>query len=58
MGELVKERNIAVLMSIHELDIVRSMADRVIALRDGSIDRDGAVEDILTDAYIKDLFRH
>lgn len=57
VGELVKERNIAVLMSIHELEIVRSMADRVIALRDGGIDSDGSVKDILTDAYIKELFR-
>lgn len=57
VGELVKEKNIAVLMSIHELDIARRMADRVIALRDGATDRDGPVTDILTDSYIKELFR-
>lgn len=54
--ELAASKDVAVLMSIHELDLVRDMADRVIALKDGAIDSDGPV-DILTDEYVKRLFR-
>ena len=54
--ELAASKNVTVLMSIHELELVRDMADRVIALKDGKIDSDGSV-DILTDEYVKQLFR-
>ena len=57
VGELVRNKNISVLMSIHELDLARSMSDRVIALKDGRMDRTGDSADILTDAYIRELFR-
>ncbi|MBR1913803.1 MAG: ABC transporter ATP-binding protein [Lachnospiraceae bacterium] len=55
--ELALSKNVTVLMSIHELELVRDMADRVIALKDGKIDSDGPVKDILTDEYVKQLFR-
>ena len=54
--ELADRKHIAVLMSMHELDLVRDMADRFIALKDGRIDREDRVES-LTDDYIKELFR-
>ena len=57
VGGLVKEKGISVLMSMHELELIRSMADRVITLKDGRMDRDGAVKEIFTDDYIKELFR-
>ena len=57
VGELVRNKNISVLMSIHELDLARSMSNRVIALKDGRMDRTGDTADILTDAYIRELFR-
>ena len=54
--ELVDSRHISVLMSMHELDLVRDMADRFISLKDGHIDRDDKVSS-LTDEYIRELFR-
>lgn len=54
--ELADRKHIAVLMSMHELDLVRDMADRFIALKDGRIDREDGV-DSLTDDYIRELFR-
>ncbi|MBQ5533679.1 MAG: ABC transporter ATP-binding protein, partial [Lachnospiraceae bacterium] len=54
--ELADRKHIAVLMSMHELDLVRDMADRFIALKDGRIDREDRVES-LTDDYIRELFR-
>ncbi|MCR5747683.1 MAG: ABC transporter ATP-binding protein [Lachnospiraceae bacterium] len=55
--KLAKENGISVLMSIHELELVRKMADRVIALKDKAIDASGSADDILTDDYIRKLFR-
>ncbi|MBQ7584477.1 MAG: ABC transporter ATP-binding protein [Lachnospiraceae bacterium] len=55
--DLVNERGISVLMSMHELELVRSMADRVISLKDGRMDRDGKTKEIFTDEYIRELFR-
>ena len=54
---LVEDRGVSVLMSIHELDIVRSMSDKMIALKNGSVDRMGNTAEILTDDYINELFR-
>jgi iron complex transport system ATP-binding protein len=54
--DLVDKKHISVLMSMHELDLVRDTADRFIALKDGRIDRDDKVVS-LTDAYIRELFR-
>ena len=54
--ELVDKKHISVLMSMHELDLVRDTADRFIALKDGHIDRDDKVSS-LTDEYIRELFR-
>lgn len=54
---LAEERGLAVMMSIHELELVREMSDRIIALKDGSIDRQGSTSEVLTDGYIRELFR-
>lgn len=55
VGELVEKRQISVLMSMHEIDLVREMAGRFVALKDGVIDRDGDTSD-LNDGYISSLF--
>ena len=54
--KLAREKQTAVLMSMHELDLVRRMSDRIIALKDKHIDMDGTSE-ALTEEYIKELFR-
>ncbi|MCR5774715.1 MAG: ABC transporter ATP-binding protein [Lachnospiraceae bacterium] len=54
--KLVSEKGTAVLMSTHELDIVRKMTDRFVALKDGKTDFCGNT-DRLTEEYIMSLFR-
>ena len=51
----MEKRQISVLMSMHEIDLVREMAGRFVALKDGVIDRDGDTSD-LNDGYISSLF--
>ena len=53
---LAREKQIAVVMSLHEIDCARRIADRVVCLRDGAVDRVGAPDEILTDDYIEALY--
>ena len=53
---LSKERQIAVVMSMHELELVRRFADRVLCIRDGRVDREDTPEEIFTGGYIDALY--
>lgn len=57
---LVKERNIAVIMSLHELDLAQKIADHLLCITDGRVDRYGTPEEIfdLTGKknYIENLY--
>ena len=54
---LAKERKVAVLISMHELELVKKVADKVICIsRDNRIDRIGSPADILTPEYVETLF--
>lgn len=54
-AELAREDGMALLMSIHELSVARNLADRVMTLRDGKMDRIGE-SSILTQEYIRELY--
>ena len=54
--KLAVERNIAVLMSIHELEFVPAIADKVIGICDGSIYKIGIPEEIFTGANIEKIY--
>lgn len=54
---LAGEKKVAVLISMHELELVKKVADKVICIsRDNRIDRCGAPADILTPEYVEQLF--
>ena len=53
---LAKQKNIAVFMSIHELDIANFVADRVICIKNRHIDKIGVSKQVLSEEYIKELF--
>lgn len=53
---LAKEQSIAILMSLHELEYVKKVADVCICIKDGCVDCIGAPKDILTANYICRLF--
>lgn len=53
---LAKEQNIAVLMSLHELEYVKKIADTCLCIKDGYVDCYGAPKEVLTKDYICQLF--
>ncbi len=54
---LVREKNIAVLMSIHELEIAMRISDHVVALGEGRILKAGPPEEIFREDFIRKLYR-
>ena len=46
----------AVVMSLHELDLAQKISDRVMTVCEGRVDRIGMPEDIFTDEYINCLY--
>lgn len=57
LKELAHHNQIGILMSLHELEMARVVADVVVAIsRDGRIDRVGTPEEIFCNSYIEQLF--
>lgn len=56
LRQLAEEKNVAVLMSMHELELAQKAADRVICIMEGRIDRVGEPGEILTSDYVAKLY--
>lgn len=56
LKRLAKEMDFAVLVSLHELDMAKQIADKIICIKDGVIQKIGNSEQIFADGYIKELF--
>jgi iron complex transport system ATP-binding protein len=56
LRELAEKQNIAVLLSLHELDLAKRIPDRILCLKNGRVDREGTPEEIFRDDYIRRLF--
>ena len=56
LRELVLSRELAVILSLHELDLAMRFSDRILCVRDGRVDRMGPPEEIFTEGYIEDLY--
>ena len=56
LRELVRERQLAVVMSMHELELAQRFADRLLCIRDGRVDRTGSPEKIFSGGYIERLY--
>ena len=54
--DYVKEKNVAVLMSLHELEIARNVSDTVVALGEGEVQRIGTPDDVFTEEFIRKLY--
>lgn len=53
---LAAEKNMAVLMSLHELEYARQVSDRIICVKGGRIDKIAGPSEIYTGNYIKTLY--
>ena len=56
LKRMVRENDLAVLLSLHELDLARRISDTVICVAGERIDRIGTPEDIFTSDYIAQLY--
>lgn len=53
---MVREKNLAVLMSLHELDLAQRVSDTVVCVSGDRIDRMGPSEEIFSNDYIARLY--
>lgn len=56
LRRLVRERQLAVVMSMHELDLAQKFSDTLLCIREGKIDRCGPPEQIFAGDYIMRLY--
>ncbi|MCR5754072.1 MAG: precorrin-8X methylmutase [Acetatifactor sp.] len=57
LKRLAREKQIGVVLSLHEIELAKRIADECLCItREGKIDRMGKVEEILTPAYVEQLF--
>lgn len=53
---LVREKQIAVVQSLHELDLAQRFSDRILCIRSGTAERIGTPEEIFDGGYIERLY--
>ena len=53
---LRNEKGLTMIISLHELEVIREISDMVVCIKDGSIDKTGIPSEILNDDYINFLF--
>jgi iron complex transport system ATP-binding protein len=56
LRKLAVERNITVVLSLHEVDLAAKLSDIIILVKDNRIFRCGLPEDVLSDDIIKELY--
>ena len=57
LRELAREKGVAVVLSLHELALARRVADTLVCVRDGVVDRAGSPEEIFTAQYVEALYQ-
>ena len=53
---MVKEENLAVVMSLHELDLAQKVSDTIACVKGDHIDRIGTPEEIFAGTYVQELY--
>ena len=56
LKELVRSRDIAVVQTLHELDLAQRFSDRILCIKGNKADRSGTPEEIFSGDYISRLF--
>ncbi len=56
LKSLVHERKIAILMSLHELELAQKISDRILCIDGEQIDRTGTPEEIFKEDYLSSLY--
>lgn len=56
LKDMVRQRGLAVVMSLHELDLAQKVSDLVVCVHNNTIERYGTPEEIFTSDYIMELY--
>ena len=56
LKDLVRRKKVAVLMSLHELDLAQKLSDYIVCVKGEYIERRGTPEEIFTSSYITGLY--
>lgn len=56
LQRMARERGLAVIMSLHELELAQRVSHKILALKGGYIHRYGTPEEIFTPGYLKELY--
>ena len=56
LKDMVRRRRLAVLMSLHELDLAQKISDQVVCVHGDKIERQGPPEEIFTPEYMRQLY--
>lgn len=56
LKDLVRRKKVAVLMSLHELDLAQKLSDYIVCVKGEYIERCGTPEEIFTSSYITGLY--
>ncbi len=57
LRELARERGLAVVLSLHELELARRVSDTLVCVKNGAVDRVGKPEEVFIDQYIEELYQ-
>ncbi len=56
LRDLARREGLAVILSLHELDLAQKVSDTLVCLREGRVDRMGPPEEIFRDGYLDRLY--
>ncbi len=56
LKKLASEQNIAVILSLHELELAQRVSDMILCIKDSAADRIGTPEEIFSGGYIGELY--
>lgn len=56
LRKLSKEKKVTVILSLHEVELAKLVADKVACFKDGSLDRFGSPKEVFADGYVQKLF--
>lgn len=56
LQKLCRERQLTVILSLHELELAEKISDRILCVNGKSVERIGTPEEVMTDGYITQLY--
>ncbi len=56
LNDMARNKNISIILTIHELDLAEKLSDYVICVKNGCVDKYGTPDDIFKEDYINYLF--